>query len=193
MPAHQSGGQTGKHGAPSDVAATAPPSDVVAPSDDSEARAAHDCFHESQMKAYCAMHAAHNVVGSDGDDHLNLESFVDAAVEGGETRGRASEGWWGADEFYRCFSSSKLYDHEQIVVGKTWLNNCDHLVEFLKCVLPQVRGFIIHQPGHWVALRMQTHGDGDEVVFQMVDSQESKLGDVYTLVQVSFLILPFNQ
>ena len=104
----------------------------------------HSDFFEHQCGALCAVHAAHNAVGSDADPALSREAFCMAA----DARGREDTGGnYGCDEITDCFSSSQL--HDVLCVGV----DVESLLAMLRKCGANVCGIIMHQPGHWVALR----------------------------------------
>ena len=141
-----------------------------------------EAFEEAQVGLQCAMHAAHNAVGSDADPALSHRAFVDATEFHGHARTAEN---WGTDELGTCFSASTLYD-------SLWLGNTTmglvraDVVGFLQFAAPYLCGFIIHesQPQHWVALRCLRSSHG--LQYQHVDSVKTPiLGRVCTLEEAA--------
>ena len=107
---------------------------------------------EEQSGLLCAVHAAHNAVGCDGDPALSRDAFRVSAES--YLRDDPS-GNYGCDEITDCFSSSQL--HDVLCVGVDVAN----LLAMLKKIGSELCGFIMHRPGHWVALRRCGPEDAD--------------------------------
>ena len=100
-------------------------------------------FFESQVGTLCAVHASHNAVGSDSDPTLSMESFRIASEYWGNPR----DGNFGDDEITMCFEASESYDI--LCCGQSTFS----LMRMVRKAGPNLCGFVVHKPGHWVALR----------------------------------------
>ena len=94
-------------------------------------------FYEPQQGLLCAVHAAHNSVGSADDPALSRDAFTSAAEAAGRL---VTSGNYGDDEITACLSASKVPDI--LCVG----NDVASLMKLLARVGSELCGFVVHQP-----------------------------------------------
>ena len=171
---------------------------------------ARETFYEIQPEGTltCAMHAAHNVVGSAADPALDFTSFVKAAKAEGRPEG-ARHHMWGTPELLSCFggrlvlqdpgngASSHIQQSLQYAIMQIAYNtftDVDDLAQYMQFASTHIQGFIVHEtggPGHWVALRCLHSRMGCH--YQHVDSLSGGLGAMCTVMQAAHHIFTQRQ
>ena len=122
-----------------------------------------EAFAEVQVAQRCAMHAAHNVVGTDDDPALSLESFLAQSVAG-------QVGMWSSGAIVACFKGSAGFSAQQLGKSGPCTLSVDRIEEFIRFGDDRIQGFIYHleEPEHWAALQCLHSTDG--ILYQHVDS-----------------------